>query len=70
MTVGGVTATAGPAINPNQPVSEFAKTPDGKSFIEQLEQNTVMNAMGDMKAMEDKHNNSLQEQREKDNGPG
>jgi hypothetical protein len=70
MTVGGVTAPAGPAVNPNQAVSEIANTPDGKSFIEQLEQNTVLNAMGDMQAMEDKHNNALQEQRENDNGPG
>jgi hypothetical protein len=70
MTVNGVTAPAGPAINPNQPISEITKTPDGKSFIEQLEQNTIMNAVGDVEAMEDKHNNSLQEQRENDNGPG
>ncbi len=66
MSVGGVT----PAASQSPPLSSVEDTPNGKAFAEALKRNAAMNAVGEVKSMDDKHNQALQEQREKDNGAG
>jgi hypothetical protein len=70
MAIGGVAAPAGAAVNASPYTSNAPSDEDVANFKAQLAKNAVLTGIGNMDSMEEKHNNSLKEQRESDNGPG